>query len=83
MKPRTPFPPGLCTFEPSRDQVSSLIEQAHKHPLGIDFLQTGALDAVAATFQVHAFTVERARDTVETQKQTLVQSRLSWSPTKN
>lgn len=42
--------------------VDDLIARAMEHPLGIDFLLHGYLGAVAITFDVHAFTVEAARD---------------------
>jgi len=41
--------------------VERLLAAAEAHPLGIDFLRTGYLGAVAATFGVHAFLVEEAR----------------------
>ena len=44
--------------------VLELIEQADRHPLGREFLLEGALDAVAATFATHAFTVDRARELI-------------------
>ena len=43
------------------DPVSDLVRRAAGHPLGVDFLRRGALDAVSATFGVHAFVVEAAR----------------------
>jgi hypothetical protein len=49
-------------FAPSEQAVRSLIRRASRHSLGRDFLLNGALDAVAATFSVHAFTVEKARE---------------------
>ena len=48
-------------YSPPPGEVKHLIERAAGHPFGTDFLREGALDAVAATFQVHAFTVEQAR----------------------
>ena len=42
--------------------VDDLIARAREHPLGIDFLLHGYLGTVAITFNVHAFTVEAARD---------------------
>ncbi len=42
--------------------AEALIERARQHPLGTHFLKDGAPDAVAATFEVHAFTVDQARD---------------------
>ncbi len=53
------------TAERSGDlAVRDLIARADAHPLGRDFLLEGALDAVAATFAVHAFTVDRARELI-------------------
>ncbi len=49
-------------FEPSEQAVRSLIHRAEAHPLGQEFLLKGSLDAVAATFEVHAFVVDRARE---------------------
>jgi hypothetical protein len=56
---------------PSSPQVSDqaaqdLIERADAHALGRSFLLDGSLDAVAATFCVHAFTVDRARELLAT-----------------
>ncbi len=48
-------------YSPPRQEVEMLIDRASKHALGTEFLREGAIDAVAAIFQVHAFTVERAR----------------------
>jgi hypothetical protein len=44
------------------EAVRSLIEQAQDHPLGVDYLRKGLLASVAATFQVHAFTILAARE---------------------
>ncbi len=60
------FDPAWQRFSPRPEDVTSLIDRAEKHPLGTDFLLQGALDAVAATFQVHAFVVDAARDTLRT-----------------
>jgi hypothetical protein len=48
-------------FEPTSAEIDALIAAARSHPLGIDFLLTGHLGAVAVTFRTHAFTVEAAR----------------------
>ena len=48
-------------FRPAARQVDELIQRASRHPLGTDFLRDGALDAAAAVFGVHAFTIEAAR----------------------
>ena len=42
--------------------VDDLVRRATEHPLGLDFLKAGSLDAVSATFSVHAFVVDAARD---------------------
>ena len=49
-------------YTPTSEEVEALIDRAKKHPLGLDFLKEGYLDAVAATFGVHAFLVDRARE---------------------
>jgi len=46
----------------SDEAARDLIARADAHPLGREFLREGALDAVAATFHVHAFAVDRARE---------------------
>jgi hypothetical protein len=48
-------------YNPTPDEVRLLLRRAAEHPLGTEFLTGGALDAVAATFGVHAFLVEAAR----------------------
>ena len=50
------------THEPTSNEVENLISRAKSHELGIEFLTNGALGAVAATFEVHAFVVDAARD---------------------
>jgi len=57
-QPQHDFP---CPYHPSAKEVADLIERAGVHPLGLDFLRHGAQEAVAATFGVHAFTVDAAR----------------------
>ncbi len=52
----------LTTDRPSRAEVDALIQRASNHPLGTRFLIDGALDAVAATFNAHAFVVDAARE---------------------
>ena len=52
----------LTTYRPSRAEVDALIQRASDHRLGTRFLIDGALDAVAATFNVHAFVVDAARE---------------------
>ncbi len=48
-------------FRPDPSSVERLLAAARAHPLGIDYLMKGYLGSVAATFGVHAFTVEEAR----------------------
>ena len=61
--PASVLPDSLFkTFQPSPEQVEQLIDAARKHPLGVKFLLEGDLEAVAITFQTHAFTVDVARD---------------------
>lgn len=48
-------------YRPSSAEVAQLIEEARRHPLGIEFLREGELGSVAVTFGVHAFTVDAAR----------------------
>lgn len=59
-----PAPTGTRRYEPSEEEVQDLIRRAEEHELGPEFLLGGALDAVAATFGAHAFTVEAARETL-------------------
>ena len=48
-------------YRPTREEVDELIRRASEHELGTEYLLEGALDSVAATFQVHAFVIEAAR----------------------
>ncbi|MDF1700324.1 MAG: hypothetical protein P1V36_04120 [Planctomycetota bacterium] len=43
-------------------EIADLIRRADDHELGREFLLHGAQGAVAATFHVHAFLVDAARD---------------------
>jgi len=52
-------------YAPPPAEVDDLLRRAAAHPLGLGFLRRGALDAVAATFRVHAFTVDAARARLE------------------
>ena len=68
--PRRPAPrrrslESTEAYAPSPREVERLIELARKHPLGEDFLRRGAPDAVASTFGVHAFVVDRAREQLD------------------
>ena len=53
---------GAPGCEPTRDEVENLIARAREHPLGLEFLEFGALDAVAAIHGAHAFVVDAARE---------------------
>jgi hypothetical protein len=53
---------GPFGFTPSADEVDAVIRHADGHALGTEFLRHGALDAVAATFGVHAFVIDAARE---------------------
>ena len=48
-------------YRPTAAEVDLLVQRATVHPLGTGFLVNGAIDAVAATFGVHAFVVDEAR----------------------
>ncbi len=52
------------SYRPTTQDVDDLVRRAAGHPLGTDFLANGAPDAVAATFGVHAFVVDAARETL-------------------
>ncbi len=58
-----------CTgkYTPTDREVEELIGAASRHPLGLEFLLEGQLCAVATTFQVHAFTVDAARQRLKDQ----------------
>jgi hypothetical protein len=53
--------PVTATMQTGSDEVASLIAEAGRHPLGLEFLLEGDLAAVAITFRSHVFTVEAAR----------------------
>ena len=53
--------PGMSAA-PSHEQIEQLLARARRHPLGLDYLQRGQLESVAATFSVHAFLVDAARE---------------------
>ena len=46
----------------SDPEVLELIGRAKNHPLGTEFLVHGCLESVAATFGVHAFVIDKARE---------------------
>ncbi len=58
---RLSAPKEPLSYQPTSAEVGRLIEDARRHPLGIEFLIEGELGAVAVTFGVHAFTVDAAR----------------------
>ncbi len=43
-------------------EVDALLRRATAHPLGCEFIKRGSPDAVSATFGVHAFVVDAARE---------------------
>ncbi|MHC5113694.1 MAG: hypothetical protein ACYTGP_04615 [Planctomycetota bacterium] len=49
---------------PTPQQVQEVIGRAREHPLGTNFLEKGSLDSVSATFGVHAFVVDAARESL-------------------
>lgn len=52
-------------------KVEALIAEAQNHPLGLEFLLEGDLASVAAMFEVHAFTIEAARESVKSASKTM------------
>ena len=56
-------------YQPSASEIAKLTQQAANHPLGKKFLVEGSLDSVAATFGVHAFVVDAARESLNTMPQ--------------
>ena len=53
--------PVTATTGVGSDEVASLIAEAGRHLLGLEFLLEGDLAAVAIAFRTHVFTVEAAR----------------------
>lgn len=53
-------------YQPTASEIAKLMQQAVDHPLGKKFLVEGSLDSVAATFGVHAFVVDAARESLNT-----------------
>jgi len=51
----------LRPYRPTDHEIEELIHRAGRHTGGTEFLVHGAQDAVAATFEVHAFVVDEAR----------------------
>lgn len=52
---------AITAYTPTPQEVDALISRARAHPLGLDFLKTGALEAAAIIFEAHVFAVESAR----------------------
>lgn len=65
-RPAPAFPSVRRAPAAAPTDVAALIDRAARHPLGVDFLLRGAPGAVAATFGVHAFVVDAARDAMQT-----------------
>jgi hypothetical protein len=61
MNQRDPTLSVPTSYRPTAQEVDGLLQRAADHHLGTDFLVNGSLDSVAATFGVHAFTVDAAR----------------------
>lgn len=57
--------PAVSPFGPDSAEAAALIEAARRHPRGLSFLRAGAVAEVAAAFDVHPFTVFRARGALE------------------
>ncbi|MCH8823405.1 MAG: hypothetical protein IH984_07840 [Planctomycetes bacterium] len=56
-------------YQVTASEIAKLKEQATSHPLGKKFLVEGSLDSVAATFGVHAFVVDAARESLNAMPQ--------------
>jgi len=56
-------------YQPTASEIAKLMQQAANHPLGMKFLVEGSLDSVAATFGVHAFVVDAARESLNAMPQ--------------
>jgi len=56
----------LQPYRPTDHEIQDLIHRAGRHTGGTEFLLHGAQDAVAATFEVHAFVVDGARRALAT-----------------
>ena len=67
---KDPSAVGASRVRPTSEEVENLIRRAARHPLGTDFLTRGAHDAVTATFGVHAFVVDGARERLADQQAT-------------
>ncbi|MBI5597909.1 MAG: hypothetical protein HY928_17635 [Elusimicrobia bacterium] len=60
-KPVPNLKDAVTGYSPSPAEVDALISRARRHPLGLDFLKNGALEAAAIIFEAHVFAVESAR----------------------
>ena len=58
-----PDPASLNPTDPRL--VDALVENAKNHPLGLEFFEQGSICSVSAAFQSHAFTVEAAREKLQ------------------
>ena len=56
-------------YQPTASEIAKLMQQAADHPLGKKFLVEGSLDSVAATFGVHAFVIDAARESLNAMPQ--------------
>ena len=54
----------MSKYQPTSSEIAQLMQQVTAHPLGKNFLIEGSLDSVAATFGVHAFVVDAARESL-------------------
>ncbi len=61
------LPPAPVGCAPDPREVQALIAAAEQHPLGLEYLLDGDLSSVAITFQVHAFSVDAARQQLKRQ----------------
>lgn len=75
---------GGCIDAADDPEVLELIDRAGNHPLGTDFLVHGCLESVAASFGVHAFLVDKARESFPPPPLTpaigLMPDESEWSP---
>ena len=55
----------LGKYKRTTIEITKLLQKAADHPLGKKFLVEGSLDSVAATFGVHAFVVDAARESLK------------------
>ena len=58
-------------YQATSSEIANLMQKAAIHPLGKNFLVEGSLDSVAATFGVHAFVVDAARESLKSMPQVI------------